>query len=160
LVLKKSFQVWISQGMTALIHKLINKTRRTLAARFRPVHRVSDRQLASDEASLYERWIATHEPGPADLEVQSQTRLDYEPKISVGVPVFHTPLLSLLPMIESVLKQTYRHWELCIADGGTDSLVRAVLEHYRSMDSRIRVEFLQENKGIAGNSNAALALST
>ncbi len=39
-------------------------------------------------------------------------------------------------------------------------MLRRVLNEYASRDSRIKVKFLPENKGIAVNSNEALALAT
>ena len=38
--------------------------------------------------------------------------------------------------------------------------IKKVLEEYANQDSRIKVKFLKENKGIAGNSNEALSLAT
>ena len=57
--------------------------------------------------------------------------------------------------------QVYDNWELCIADGGSpERQVRKVLEEYTAKDLRIKVNFLPQNKGIAGNSNEALSLAT
>ena len=57
--------------------------------------------------------------------------------------------------------QLYDNWELCIADGGSDNpAVRQVLEQAASADARVRVTYLSENRGIAGNTNAALSLAT
>ena len=64
-------------------------------------------------------------------------------------------------MIESVITQTYANWELCIADGNSkEQDVREILQVYANKDNRIKIKFLQENKGIAGNSNEALSAST
>lgn len=63
-------------------------------------------------------------------------------------------------MIDSLLAQTYGNWELCIANGSPeDSAMKKVLEEYTKKDSRIRVSELTENKGIAGNTNAALEMA-
>ena len=63
--------------------------------------------------------------------------------------------------IESVINQIYDNWELCLVDGGsTKPYIKKVLNEYARKDSRIKVKFLPENKGIAGNSNEALALAT
>jgi GT2 family glycosyltransferase len=59
-----------------------------------------------------------------------------------------------------VLNQVYGNWELCLADGGsTKPHVKKVLQEYAKKDSRIKVKFLGENKGISGNSNEALSLA-
>ncbi len=63
-------------------------------------------------------------------------------------------------MIESVRAQTYPYWELCIAEGGSKSpQVRSILRSYLEQETRIKVIFLEENLGIAGNTNAALKLA-
>ena len=63
-------------------------------------------------------------------------------------------------MLDSILDQTYGQWEVCIADGsprGQD--VEKVLKKYAEKDSRIRYEILGGNRGISGNTNAALAMA-
>lgn len=115
--------------------------------------------VAIDE--IYQLWIKKHEPNVAALEEQRKTRLSLEPTISLIVPVFQTPRQFLVDMIESVIDQTYGQWELCLAVGGsTEQHVREVLEAYAAKEPRIKVKFLGENKGIAGNSNEALSLAS
>jgi GT2 family glycosyltransferase len=64
-------------------------------------------------------------------------------------------------MIESVLKQTYAHWEICIADASVEnSGIRDALRTYSEQDNRIKVSLLKKNGGIASNSNNALTLAT
>lgn len=108
----------------------------------------------------YRRWIARFEPRPAELARQRLRRFARAPKISVVVPVFNPPAAFLDATIRSVLDQTYPNWELCLADASTRPDVRPVLDKYAAADPRVRVEFLAENGGIVGNSNAALAAAT
>ena len=64
-------------------------------------------------------------------------------------------------MIASVQAQTYPHWELCLANGSPkEERLRKLLEEYAAEDPRICVKQLSENAGIAGNTNAALAMAT
>jgi GT2 family glycosyltransferase len=107
----------------------------------------------------YRRWIAKHEPDAAALMKQRAHRFSRAPKISVVVPVYNPPAGFLEAMIASVREQTYGHWELCLADASTHPHVRPVLEK-AATDSRIKVAFMPENRGIVGNSNAAAALAT
>lgn len=81
------------------------------------------------------------------------------PKISIIVPTWNTPKNFLIEMIESVLKQTYNNWELCIADGASGKDTVEVLKSYAKLDSRIKVKLLSENKGISGNSNEAIFIA-
>lgn len=112
--------------------------------------------------SQYWRWIEKNEPNEEELSAISVEgkNFNYRPKISIIMPTFNTDELYLRAAIESVLKQTYDNWELCIADGGsTVSWIKTILEEYVKIDSRIKVVFLKQNRGIAGNSNRALALA-
>ena len=71
-------------------------------------------------------------------------------------------------MIDAYTEQTYGNWQLCLADGSgagdedadpKASLVQSIVNEYASADARIRYECLTENQGIAGNTNAAIALA-
>jgi hypothetical protein len=108
----------------------------------------------------YRRWIAKHEPDAAELKRQSGFKFSRSPKISIVVPVYNPPAEYLTAMIESVKAQTYGNWELCLADASPKDYVRPILETAAASDLRIRVNFLESNCGIVGNSNAAAALAT
>lgn len=80
-------------------------------------------------------------------------------KISIVVPIYNTPDDFLKEMIESVIKQTYSNWQLCIADGGESISNREIIENYLQKDSRIVYKKLGINGGIAYNTNEAIKLS-
>ena len=108
----------------------------------------------------YGPWYEAYVPDEAALERQRHHHFEYSPLISVAVPAYRTPEKFLAQMIDSLLAQTYGNWELCIANGSPeDSAMKKVLEEYTKKDSRIRVSELTENKGIAGNTNAALEMA-
>ena len=108
----------------------------------------------------YGSWYEAYVPDEAALEKQRHHHFEYSPLISVAVPAYRTPEKFLAQMIDSLLAQTYGNWELCIANGSPeDSAMKKVLEEYTKKDSRIRVSELTENKGIAGNTNAALEMA-
>ncbi len=108
----------------------------------------------------YRRWIARFEPKAADLAKQRGHKFSRSPKVSIVVPVFNPPGKYLEAMIQSVTAQTYPNWELCLADASPAAHVRPILEKFAAADSRVKVEFLPENRGIAGNTNAAVAMAT
>ncbi|MFC1979746.1 glycosyltransferase family 2 protein [Chloroflexota bacterium] len=110
----------------------------------------------------YQLWIAQNEPKKRELDGYRQESLSfqYRPKISIITPVWNTDEKWLRLAIASVLNQVYDNWELCIADGNSTELhIEEILKEYASKDTRIKVKFLTENKGIAGNSNEALSIS-
>ena len=87
------------------------------------------------------------------LEQKSKT-WEYQPKISILVPTYKTKELYLRQMVDSVLAQTYVNLELIIADASGDYSVTSVIKQYS--DERIVLVSLEDNLGIAGNTNAAL----
>ncbi|HEY5158460.1 MAG TPA: glycosyltransferase, partial [Anaerolineales bacterium] len=109
----------------------------------------------------YDKWITANEPSSADLTAQlvKVKDFDYKPLISVVVPVWNTPAKILDQTIRSVVDQTYDKWELCIADGNSNPETKEVLSYWAKKDLHIKVKFLDENKGIAVNSNEALSLA-
>lgn len=133
----------------------------------------------------YNSWYKDkHEADPEELVRQRQTKFDYEPVISILVPVYMTPEFFLRAMIESVRNQTYVNWELCIVDGSqadksedaytedepdvesethkkiysmeTEKIIREYMEN----DERIKYKILEQNLGISENTNHALQMAT
>ncbi|MFL5331536.1 MAG: glycosyltransferase [Gemmataceae bacterium] len=111
----------------------------------------------------YQRWIANHTLNDTDRAAHRDWAMNLEnpPKFSVVMPTYNTPEKYLRLAIESVLRQTYPHWELCIADdGSTDAKVRTVLEEYARRDSRVKLAPPGRRGGISAATNTALALAT
>jgi GT2 family glycosyltransferase len=83
------------------------------------------------------------------------------PTISVVLPVYNVEEIYLRRCIDSVLKQVYPNWELCIADDASpEPHIRSVLAEYAAKDPRIKVLYLSRNGGISTASNAAIELAT
>ncbi|MCH5279947.1 MAG: glycosyltransferase family 2 protein [Lachnospiraceae bacterium] len=93
---------------------------------------------------------------------EEETRFSKDITISILVPLYNTPRKFLTEMIESVIAQTYRKWELCLADGSDEdhSYVGKICQEYQELDPRIKYEKLSENKGISGNTNECFKMST
>ena len=116
-----------------------------------------------ESEAAYEDWIERRRLTAADRAAHRAWADDLAdpPRISVLMPTFETPERLLRLAIESVRRQTYPHWELCIADdGSTAPHVRAVLDEYAAQDDRIQVAPPAKHGGIAAASNAALELAT
>ena len=92
---------------------------------------------------------ASHQPGG-----------EAGPKISIVVPLYNTPLNFLEELLDSVVNQTYRNWELCCVDAGQDTAVGQHVQARAKADPRIRYQKLTENEGIAGNTNHGFELAT
>ena len=113
---------------------------------------------AAARRSQYRRWLALHTPGAAKLATMRR-RSEAEgggPVISLVMPVHNPDRAWLEAAIESVLRQVYPHFELCIADdASTHAHVRVVLD-LAAADPRVRVVYRTEQGGIAAASNSAL----
>ena len=111
----------------------------------------------------YYLWIKNNEPKLEDfLGLQKEISfLPYKPLISIVMPTYNIDEVYLRAAIESVRRQLYPNWELCVADdGSTEPAVKKILEEYRRRDKRIKIIYLAKNQGTSGASNAALSLAT
>jgi glycosyltransferase involved in cell wall biosynthesis len=120
------------------------------------------RACTTDENSAsYRLWFDRQAPSAADLArmASESERLPFRPLISIITPVYNTDPDLLRACIDSVRRQAYPNWELCLADDGSTSAgTLAVLRE--QTDPRIRVTRLETNARISAASNAALALAT
>ena len=108
----------------------------------------------------YGEWYALTKPTFEELERQRQARFDSMPKFSIVIPAYKTPEGYLREMLDSILAQTYGNWEVCVADGSPKGeSTERVLQHYAKQDRRFKYVILGENKGISGNTNAALDMA-
>ncbi len=88
-------------------------------------------------------------------------RMSDDIKISLIMPVYNIDEIWLAKSIESILAQTYQNWELCaVDDGSTMAHIKNVLSKYAVDDTRIRVSYFKENKGIAEATNEAVNMAT
>ncbi|MDO5131804.1 MAG: glycosyltransferase family 2 protein [Eubacteriales bacterium] len=107
-------------------------------------------------------WIKKHEYTPQRLDLQRKETFEREILFSIITPLYNTPDTYLRDMLDSVLAQTYPHWELCLADASTDGheSVGQICREYALADSRIHYRKLADNLGIAANTNEALTMAS
>lgn len=80
--------------------------------------------------------------------------------LSVVIPVYNTRADFLQALTDSLLAQTYPHWEACLCDGGsTRAETLHALLHLQQGDPRFRILFSPKNGGISGNTNEAAAMA-
>ncbi len=93
---------------------------------------------------------------------EENTKFDKEIKFSVLVPLYNTPEKFLREMIESVVNQTYKNWELCLADGSDSEHndVEKIVSEYSSKDNRIKYKKLEKNLGISENTNECIKIAS
>ena len=132
----KAASVLKNDGMAALLYKVRNY---------------------NETKNAYQRWIEINESNIAET-----TELEWKPKISVVVPVYNVASNMLIECIESVIKQTYTNWELCLVDDcSTMESVREVLHSYeKKNDPRIKVAYHDANGHISKTTNDGIAMAT
>lgn len=114
-------------------------------------------------AVAYEEWIDQVET--ANLPSQEYLRqrlaeMPLQPLISVVMPVYNAPEIHFRACIDSVLAQSYPHWELCIADDASPKEhIKRVLKEYEQKDARVRVVYRAQNGHISLASNSALEIA-
>ena len=142
-------------GLSALFHKTIRKLR------------------SIEEEYDYNEWQRRVRPTEEELERQREisrgNRFSTSPVFfSFVIPVYRPKEEFLRRLLDSILSQTYPHFEVCLADASDyrtfhkeigKKSPREVLEEYSQRDHRIRFQVLEENEGISGNTNRAIRMA-
>ena len=130
-----------------------------LACRLRTREERREHTAARAQAdAAYPRWLAQAQPGPEERRRQGETRFSHG--LSFLVPTYNTAPHLLQELADALLAQTSPCWEACFYDGAsTREDTRQALRDMARRDPRLRVELGGENLGIAGNTNAALAMA-
>jgi glycosyltransferase involved in cell wall biosynthesis len=151
----------LSKGLTSLRERGVRNTLERAAKYFKAGPRRRAERIA---AKRYAEWIRRFDTLDEVTREEINRRLrtfEYQPLISVLMPVYNSPEVFLRRAIESVQAQVYPHWELCVADdASTEKQVRRILEDYAARDSRIKLVLRKENGHISAASNSALSLAT
>lgn len=109
----------------------------------------------------YAEWYNLTKPTEEELAKQRKMVFPYQPKLSIAIPAYKTPEKYLREMLDSLLAQTYVNWEVCLVNGspkGEGIIVDRVMKQYCEQGHRFRYKNLEENRGIAGNTNAAIEM--
>jgi GT2 family glycosyltransferase len=106
-------------------------------------------------ARIYFRNLAALRLPPLPPEHQKS------PLVSIICPTYRPRMPDFVAAVESVMAQTYPHWELIVIDDASGSAeLTACIRAFAERDERIRPLFLEQNSGISGATNAALATAT
>lgn len=122
---------------------------------------VKDNVAITDVSLNYRMWLEHHrlkEQSDAMSIINSLADMQ-QPLISIVMPTYNTEEKFLRLCIDSVIKQSYQNWELCIADDASpDPTVGKVLKEYQAKDKRIKSILRQKNGHISACTNSALEL--
>jgi len=116
---------------------------------------------SAQEDATYRDWFKAHRVDVAALSKQDHIHFSYEPKFSIVVPLYKTPRLFFRNMADSVIKQSYRNWELILVNASPeDGELSELVSQYSRKESRIRVVSLTENLGISENTNRGIEVAS
>lgn len=109
----------------------------------------------------YDPWYQEQRINKEEWNRQREETAVWEmrPLVSICVPLYKTSETFLCEMIDSVRNQTYENWQLCLADGSPDETLEGVIAQHYPEEKRISYKHLEENLGIAENTNAAFELA-
>jgi len=130
---------------------------------FQRIKRILDyRKQRKIEKNRYKYWLKENEINhKRTSEIRDELKkLEYEPLISIIMPVYNVDLEWIKEAVKSVKEQIYTNWELCIADDKSTN--PELIQYLKGLDKekKIKVTFRQENGHISEASNSALELAT
>lgn len=139
--LKTACRIFLAEGLCVVAYKLSYK-----------LH-YGDNGNAS-EKKRYRKWIRLNEKN-----IYRTDTLSYKPLISVVVPVYNVDRKMLKQCIDSVCKQTYTNWELCLADdASTMPEVCQCLSEYEELPN-VKIVYREKNGHISNCTNTAISLA-
>ena len=116
--------------------------------------------LSVFERNDYAEWVRRYDTLTDERRVElhaSVKTLPVKPLISVVMPVYKTRPEWLIQAIESVRKQIYPHWELCIADDASTDNPSSIISKYTG--DRIKYIKLDKNMGYSHAKNIGIKAS-
>ena len=109
----------------------------------------------------YPYWFENHKGTDSILFKQQKIEFGYKPKFSIIVPLYKTPIGLFKEMVNSVLDQSYKNWELILVNSTPEcfELTNAVSE-VSALYPQIIVVTLERNLGISENTNQGIDVAT
>jgi glycosyltransferase involved in cell wall biosynthesis len=153
---KKAIRLYRSEGLTGIRRAF------KIVATFGQINPAPN--SAEYDRNDYTEWIRRYDTLTDSTRSAMRVCIDSflrKPLISVVMPTYNPNPQWLIAAIESVRKQVYPRWELCIADdASTDEAIHLILQRFARDDPRIKVIFRERNGHISAASNSALELAT
>ena len=104
--------------------------------------------------SDYRKWLEENS------KEEVYQKFQYQPLISIVIPVYNAPRNLLKECLDSILNQSYDNFEICLSDDcSTLEETREVLKEYEKKYSKIKVVYRKKNGHISEATNSALELA-
>lgn len=135
------------------------------------IYKVLERISRDRSESEYDEFAKKSKVSQGELARQHEEVFEHPYKISILVPIYETDYKLFVRMLESVARQSYGNWELCIADASSSNDRRAIVrefceewnlkckDRFGDIFSKVNYKYLDCNKGISGNTNEALKMA-
>jgi teichuronic acid biosynthesis glycosyltransferase TuaG len=78
------------------------------------------------------------------VKLFSNKKLEKEPKVSIILPNYNSSK-TIVATINSIIQQTYKHWELIIVDDCSDKKTKNILSKYKKI-KKIKIFYLNKKK--------------
>jgi len=130
---------------------------------FERIGRITEhRKRRKIEQNRYQYWLEENEITKSkEIKIQKELKsLEYNPLISIIMPVYNVDLKWIKAAVNSVKEQIYTNCELCIADDKSSN--PELIKYLKQLDEeeKIKVVFREKNGHISEASNSALELAT
>lgn len=103
----------------------------------------------------YNKWLERETSKKVDYQ-----EFKYQPLISFIVPTYNVSRTLLEECLDSLLNQSYKNFEICIADDhSTKEETLEVLKEYEKKYPQIRVVYRKKNGMISASSNSAISIA-
>ena len=112
------------------------------------------------QREIYNEWFVANGIKTSELQHQKGIVFPYHPTISIAIPLYNTPLDFLEAIIESVCKQSYPYWQLCLADGSSNDEAENYINKKYGDNPKVVYKRLTDNAGISENTNRAIEMAT
>lgn len=107
------------------------------------------------KSAHYATLVEVQDQDFVEVDGQANGRL----KFSVVMPTYNVDPIWLERAVESIYRQKYFNWELCIVDDCSTN--QSTINYLKSLrDNRIHVVYSDVNQGISGATNKAVSMAT
>lgn len=143
--IQKAFNLWRAKGLVSLTQESILLISREIA-----------------RARFIRRAKSVHIISAQQRELQRNTTFQNPVTFSIITPIYNTPGRYLTELLDSLYKQTYSNWELCLVDASDmeHQYVGEFIRKNANKDKRIKYKKIDENLGISGNSNECIKMAS
>jgi len=153
---QRALKVLKAEGIQGLLFKM------TLA--LSPKNSSAAANSEGHDRNDYSYWVEKYDTLTPEQRLHYKDQIStwpHAPLISVVMPTYNSPIEFLSQAIDSVQRQIYPFWELCIADDcSTNPEVREFLKAKSALEPRIKLCFRETNGHISLASNSALELAS